>query len=53
MKTIELPSEFRLWKGYQRIQILCGLTRGAAALLFSYRIVLNTFGKLSVVVEDH
>jgi hypothetical protein len=53
MKTVELSSELRLWKGYQRIRILCGLTRGAAALLFSYRIMLNTLGKLSMVVKYH
>jgi hypothetical protein len=53
MKTVELPSESRLWKGCRRIQILYGLTHGAAALLFFYRIVLNTLGKLSMVVKDH
>jgi hypothetical protein len=53
MKTIRFPSESRIWKGYQRIRILYGLTRGAAALLFFYRIVLNTLGKLSMVVKDH
>jgi hypothetical protein len=52
MKTVELLSKSRLWKGYRRIQILYGLTRGAAALLFFYRIVLNTLGKLSMVVKD-
>jgi hypothetical protein len=52
MKTIGFSSESRLWKGYRRIQILNGLTRGAAALLFFYRIVLNTLGKLSMVVKD-
>jgi hypothetical protein len=52
MKTVELPSESQLWKRYRRIQILYGLTRGAAALLFFYRIVLNTLGKLSMVVKD-
>jgi hypothetical protein len=52
MKTVELPSESRLWKGYRRIKILYGLTRGAAALLFFYKIVLNTLGKLSMVVKD-
>jgi hypothetical protein len=52
MRTVELPSESRPWKGYRRIQILYGLTRGAAALLFFYKIVLNTLGKLSMVVKD-
>jgi hypothetical protein len=52
MKTVELPSESRLWKEYRKIQLLCGLTRGAAAQLFSYRIVLNTLGKLLMVVKD-
>jgi hypothetical protein len=52
MKTVELPSESRLWKGYRRIQILYGLTHGTAALLFFYRIMLNTMGKLSMVVKD-
>jgi hypothetical protein len=52
MKTVELPSESRLWKRYRRIRILYGLTRGTAALLFFYRIVLNTLGKLSMVVKD-
>jgi hypothetical protein len=52
MKTVELPSESRLWKRYQKIRILYGLTRGAAALLFFCRIVLNTLGKLSMVVKD-
>jgi hypothetical protein len=52
MKTVELPSESWLWKGYRKIRLLCGLTRGAAALLFSYMIVLNTLGKLLMVVKD-
>jgi hypothetical protein len=52
MKTVELPSESRLWKGYRKIRLLCGLTRGAAALLFSYKIVLNTLGKVLMVVKD-
>jgi hypothetical protein len=52
MKTVELPSESRLWKGYRKIRLLCGLTRGAAALLFSYMIILNTLGKLLMVVKD-
>jgi hypothetical protein len=52
MKIIELPSKSRLWKEYRKIQLLCGLTRGAATLLFSYRIVLNTLGKLLMVVKD-
>jgi hypothetical protein len=52
MKTVELPSESRLWKGYRRIRILYGLTYGDAVLLFFYRIVLNTLGKLSMVIKD-
>jgi hypothetical protein len=48
-----VASESRLWKRYRRIQILYGLTRGAVALLFFYRIMLNTLGKLSMVVKDH
>jgi hypothetical protein len=52
MKTVELPSESQLWRGYQKMQLLCGLTHGAAVLLFSYRITLNTLGKLWMVVED-
>jgi hypothetical protein len=52
MKTVELPSKSRLWKGYQRLRTLYGLTRGAAALLFFYRIVLNRLGKQSMVVKD-
>jgi hypothetical protein len=51
-EDVELPSESRLWKGYRRIRILYGLTRGAAALLFFYRIMLNTLGKLSMVARD-
>jgi hypothetical protein len=52
MRTVELPSESRLWRGYQKIRLLCGLTRGAVVLLFSYMIVLNTLGKLLMVVKD-
>jgi hypothetical protein len=52
MKIVDLPSESRLWKSYGRIRILYGLTRDAAALLFFHRIVLNTLGKLSMVVKD-
>jgi hypothetical protein len=52
MKIVELPSGSRLWREYRRIRILYGLTRGAAALLFFYKIVLNTLGKLSMVVKD-
>jgi hypothetical protein len=52
MKTIELPSESRLWKEYRKIRLLCGLTRGAIAQLLSYRIMLNTLGKLLMVVKD-
>jgi hypothetical protein len=52
MKTVELPSESRLWKRYRRIQILYGLARSTAVLLFFYRIVLNTLGKLSMVVKE-
>jgi hypothetical protein len=52
MKTIELPSESQLWKGYQKIRLLCGLTCSAAVLLFSYRIVLSTLRRLLTVVKD-
>jgi hypothetical protein len=52
MKTVELPSESQLWRGYQKIRLLCGLTRGAAVLLFSYMIVLSTLGRLLTVVKD-
>jgi hypothetical protein len=52
MKTVELLSESWHWKRYERIQRLYGLTHGAATLLFFYRIVLNTLGKLSMVVKD-
>jgi hypothetical protein len=53
MKTVKLPSESRLWKRYRRIRILYGMTYGAAALLFFYMIMLNTLGKLSMVVKGH
>jgi hypothetical protein len=53
MKIVELLSESQPWKGYQRIRILYGLSYGAAALLFFYKIALNTLGKLSMVVKDH
>jgi hypothetical protein len=52
MKTVGLPSESQLWKGYRKIQLLCGLTRCTAALLFSYRIMLKTLGKLLMAVKD-
>jgi hypothetical protein len=52
MKIVELPSGSRLWRGYRRIRILCGLTRGAATLLFLYKIMLNTLGKLLMGVKD-
>jgi hypothetical protein len=52
MKTIGFPSESRLWKGCRGIQILYGLTRGIVALLFFYKIALNTLGKLLMVVKD-
>jgi hypothetical protein len=51
MKIVGFPSESQLWKGCRGIQILYGLTRGVAALLFFYRIALNTLGKLSMVVK--
>jgi hypothetical protein len=53
MKTVGFPNETWLWKGYREIQILYGLTRSVAALLFFYRIVLNTLGKLSMIFKDH
>jgi hypothetical protein len=52
MKTVELPSESQLWRGYQKIRLLCGLTRGAAVLFFFYRIMLSTLGRLLMVVKD-
>jgi hypothetical protein len=52
MKSVELPSESQLWRGYRKIRLLCGLTRGAAVLLFSYKIVLSTLGRLLMVVKD-
>jgi hypothetical protein len=52
MKTVGFPSELRLWKGCRGIQILYGLTRSVTALLFFYKIALNTLGKLSMVVKD-
>jgi hypothetical protein len=52
MKTIELLSKSQLWRGYRKIRLLCGLTHGAVVLLFSYKIMLNTLGKLLMVVKD-
>jgi hypothetical protein len=46
MKIVELPSESQLLRRYRKMHLLCGLTRGAAVLLFSCRIVLNTLGRL-------
>jgi hypothetical protein len=34
------------------MRLLCGLTHGAAVLLFSCKIVLSTLVKLWMVVED-
>jgi hypothetical protein len=52
MKTVELSSESQLWREYQKRRLLCGLTRGAVVLLFSYRITLNILGMLLMVVKD-
>jgi hypothetical protein len=52
MKTVEFPSESQLWRGYQKMRLLCGLTRDAAVLLFSCRIVLGTLGRLWMIVKD-
>jgi hypothetical protein len=53
MKTVGFLSEAWLWKGCRGTQILYGLTRGVAVLLFFYKLTLNTLGKLSMVVKDH
>jgi hypothetical protein len=52
MKTVELPSELQLWRGYRKMRLLYGLTHGAAVLLFSCRIMLSTLGRLWMVVKD-
>jgi hypothetical protein len=52
MKTIELLSGSLLWRKYQKIRLLCGLTRGAAVLSFFYRIMLITLGRLLMVAKD-
>jgi hypothetical protein len=52
MKGVELPSESQLWRKYQKIRLLCGLTRGTAVLSFFYRIVLSTLGRLLIVAKD-
>jgi hypothetical protein len=52
MKIVELPSESRLWRRYQKMRLLCGLTQGAAVLLYSCRIMLNTLVKLWMIVEN-
>jgi hypothetical protein len=51
MKIVELPSGLRLWRRYQKMLLLCGLTLGAAVLLYSCRIALNTLVRLWMVVE--
>jgi hypothetical protein len=53
MKIVGFPNESRLWKGCRGIQILYGLTRSVATLLFFYRIALNKLGKLSMIFKDH
>jgi hypothetical protein len=52
INTIELLRESQLWRKYRKIQLLYGLTHGAAVLSFSYRIVLSTLGRLLMVVKD-
>jgi hypothetical protein len=52
INTVELLRESQLWRKYRKIQLLYGLTRGAAVLSFSYRIVLSTLGRLLMVVKD-
>jgi hypothetical protein len=52
MKIIELLSRLLIWRKYRKIQLLCGLTRGAAVLSFFYKIVLSTLGRLLMVAKD-
>jgi hypothetical protein len=42
----------RLSRNHQRESKVCGLTLGAAVLLCCFKIVLNTLGKLLMVIED-
>jgi hypothetical protein len=51
MKIIELLSGLRLWRRYQKMRLLCGLTQDAEVLLYSCRIALNTLVRLWMVVE--
>jgi hypothetical protein len=52
MKTVELLSGSLLWRKYQKIRLLCGLTRGTAVLSFFYKIVLSTLGRLLMVAKE-
>jgi hypothetical protein len=52
MKIIGLPSGSRLWSRYQKMRLLCGLTQGAAVLLYSCRIMLNILVRLWMVVKN-
>jgi hypothetical protein len=51
MRTVELPSESQLWRKYRKVLLLCGWTRGAAVLLFSYKITLSTLERLLMVAN--
>jgi hypothetical protein len=52
MRTVELLSESRLWRKYRQVLLLCGRTRGAAVLLFSFKIVLSTLERLLMVANE-
>jgi hypothetical protein len=52
MRTVELPSESRLWRKYRKVLLLCGWTRGAIVLLFSCKTVLSTLERLSMVANE-
>jgi hypothetical protein len=52
MKTVELLSGSLLRRKYRKIQLLCGLTHGAAVLSFFYKIMPSILGRLLMVAKE-